>query len=164
MAQPADTLVLPHLTETELDEQRGGFVLSGVDIWLGVEMRTYMEGDLVMQTNMRWTDQGMAVDRSLSSALTLATRDMLTSTSFGSALARFLGSGSVLLANQGQTALVQRADGSLQTIILNSASDIALRQEIDATLSLGNFAPFQAGLLADKLRSTLPRMISLHGR
>ena len=152
----------PQLTPAELDAQRGGFVLSGVDIRLGVEMRTYIEGSLVLQTNVSWSDQGLAVDRALSSALTSATRDMLAAGAFGTALKRFLDSGSVFLANQGQTALLQRADGSLQTIILNRASNVALRQEIDATLDLGNFAPFRNSIMASRLNSALAGMA--HGQ
>ena len=154
----------PHLTEAELEAQRGGFVLSGVDIRLGVEMRTYFEGKLVLLTNVSWTDQGMAVDRSLSSALTTATRDMLAAGSFGPALERFLDTGSVFLANQGQTAVLHRADGSLQTVILNRASNIAVRQEIDATLDLNNFAPFQVSIMTSRLGSALAGMISAHGQ
>ncbi|WP_340268345.1 hypothetical protein [Sphingobium mellinum] len=154
----------PRLTDAQLDAQRGGFVVSGVDIRLGVEMRTYIGGSLVLQTNISWSDQGMAVDRSVSSALAPATAETLGAAGFGPLLERYLGSGGLFLANEGRTALLQRADGSLQTMILNSASNVALRQEIDAKLDLGGFSPFQTAILTSKLGAAFGAMVGAYGR
>ncbi len=162
-AQPIEGTVA-QLTDAQLDAQRGGFVISGVDIRLGVEMRTYIGGNLVLQTNVSWGGQDGGVERSVSSALTPATLQGLAAAGFGAGLERYLGSGGLFLANQGQTALLQRVDGSLQTIILNSASNIALRQEIDARLDLGGFAQFQTGLLGSKLGATLGAMVGAYAR
>ena len=49
----------------------------------------------------------------------------------------------VFLANGGQTAIVQPGDGALQNILINRASNITARQEVDAVLDLHNFGQFQ---------------------
>lgn len=162
-AQPIEVPAV-QLTDAQLEAQRGGFVIGGVDIRLGVEMRTYVGGSLVLQTNVSWSGQERSVERSFSSALTTATDETLAAAGLGSGLEKYLGGGGLLLANHGQTVLLQRVDGSLQTMILNSASNVALRQEIDARLDLGGFVPFQAGLLTSKLGETLGEMVGAYGR
>ena len=54
-----------------------------------------------------------------------------------------VGDQSVFLANGGQTALYQRTDGAIQNVLINRASNISARQEVDATLDLHNFGQFQ---------------------
>lgn len=62
---------------------------------------------------------------------------------------------SVLLANNGQTRFIQRTDGTIQNIIVNTASGVALRQQIDARLDIAGFAPFRAAALASRIGAAL---------
>jgi hypothetical protein len=78
----------------------------------------------------------------------------------GAGLSMRIGNDNIYVANGGQTAFVQRADGTLQNIIVNSASNVTLRQEIDANLNLSNFAPFQNAAVTGQIISALSNVAS----
>jgi hypothetical protein len=148
------------LSDAELSEQRGGFRYEGMDIQFGAEIRSYINDELVYQTNISWLDGATDVERSVSTQLTpAAAAEMGAELLGGGGINLRVGNENVYFANQGQTAFIQRADGSLQNIIVNSASNIALRQQIDAQLDISNFAPFRADVLSDKVASALSAMI-----
>ena len=138
---------LEPLADQELAEQRGGFRWEGVDIDLGAEIRTYLNGDLALQTNISWTAAGTSTAQWVSAALTPADAAQLQAgilTSGG--ITMKVGDQSVFLANDGQTAILHRTDGVLQNVLINRASNITGRQEVDAALNLGNFDQFQGRL------------------
>jgi hypothetical protein len=144
------------VSDAELSQQRGGFVYQGLDIHLGAEVRSYIGDELVLQTNFSWTDNTAEVQRVISAQLTPAVAAGIVS---GDGINLNIGNDKVFFANQGQTAFIQRTDGSLQNIVINSASNIALRQQVDAQLDIANFGPFQMGALSDRINSSLGDMI-----
>ena len=144
------------LSDAELAGLRGGFTWQGVQVGLGAEIRTYLDGNLVLQTNVSWTAAGAQTQQSVSGALTAADAAQLQAGILTSgAISMQIGNSSVFLANQGQTAFVHRTDGAIQNIIVNTASNVTALQEVDAVLNLGNFTQFQSGLLATHLGRTL---------
>ncbi|MDG5488813.1 hypothetical protein NYR55_09305 [Sphingomonas sp. BGYR3] len=149
--------------DATLDAQRGGFVIGGMTISLGADMRTYLNGDLVMQTTVRWQDGGAQTERWVSAALTPATAEQLQTGFIETGTLRLsVGSQPVFLANAGQTALIQRTDGGIQNIVLNTASATAMRQEMDVALDVTGYQPFgdvigQASL-AGNLNDTIARL------
>lgn len=160
-ANPANQAVMVELvSDEELSQLRGGFRWQGVEIGLGAEVRTYLNGELVLQTNISWTAAGAQTTQLVSGALTPADAAQLQAgilTSGG--ITMRVGQESVFLANQGQTAILHRADGAIQNILINRASNIEARQEIDAVLDLDNFLPFQQDILSSRLGSSLGDMV-----
>jgi hypothetical protein len=144
MGEDASVSDLPVVSDEELDQNRGGFTWEGVDINLGAEIRTYLDGALVLQTNISWTAAGANTTRFVSAALTPASAAQLQAGILSNGgISMHVGDQSVFLANGGQTAILQPTDGAIQNILINRASNISARQEIDAVLDLGNFGQFQ---------------------
>lgn len=147
------------VSDAELAGQRGGFVYQGLDIKFGAEIRSFLGDDMVIQTNFTWNDAVSEIQRTVSTDLTPAALAQLqTGILNGTGLNLQGADGSVFLANQGQTAFIQRTDGALQNIIVNTANNVALRQEVDAHLSIANFGPFRADVLSDRILSSLSAM------
>jgi hypothetical protein len=159
---PIGTTELGELvSDEELAQLRGGFSWAGVEIGLGAEIRTYLNGELVLQTNINWTATGAETSQLVSGSLTLADAAQLQAgilTSGG--ITMRVGGESVFLANQGQTAIIHRTDGAIQNVLINQASNIEARQEIDAALNLDNFGAFQQQILSERLGSSIGDMIA----
>lgn len=135
---------LQPIPDQELAEQRGGFSWEGVEIGLGAEVRTYLNGQLALQTNISWTPTGANTTQWVSAALTPADAAQLQAgilTSGG--ITMRVGDESVFLANDGQTAILHRTEGSIQNVLINRANNVVASQEVDAMLDLGNFSQFQ---------------------
>lgn len=148
------------LGDEELAVQRGGFVWNGIQIGLGADLRTYLNGQLVLQTIINWTPMGSETQQFVSGALTQADAAQLQAgilTSGG--ITMTVGDQSVFLANQGQTAILHRTEGALQTVLVNRASNLEARQEIDAVLDLDNFGGFQQELISTRMMDNLSQML-----
>lgn len=148
------------LSDEALASHRGGFTWQGVQVSLGAEIRTYLDGQLVLQTNVSWTQAGAQTQQFVSGALTPADATQLQAgilTSGG--ISMNVGEANVFLANQGQTAFLHRTDGAIQNILVNTASNVQAFQEVDAVLELGNFGQFQDALMSARLGNTLGEMM-----
>ncbi|HVU29947.1 MAG TPA: hypothetical protein VHE36_06055 [Sphingomicrobium sp.] len=144
------------VSDEELSRNRGGFNWEGVEISLGAEMRTFIDGALVLQTNISWTSTGATTTRFVSGALTPADAAQLQAGILsGGGIAMRVGDQSVFLANAGQTALIQGPEGAIQNILVNRANNVSIRQEVDATLDLRNFGPFQQQTMLNRLGDSL---------
>lgn len=148
------------LSDLQLRDHRGGFVWQGVTINLGADIRTYLNGELALQTIVTWNEQGATTSQQLFGALTPAGADHLREgvlTTGG--ITMRVGDSNVFLANEGQTALIHRTDGAIQNILLNTASNTNLRQEAIIQLDLGGFSGFATTLSAERLNSALGNSI-----
>lgn len=148
-AEPPEAALL---SDAELAEQRGGFSWQGMDIRFGAEIRSYLGDEQVMQTNVTWTDTNLEIQRTVSHQLTPLAPDHST---LSPALKLPAGMEGAFLANQGQTAFIQRTDGTIQNVIVNVASNVDLAQDMAITLDVGNYAPFRDGILATRLAAAL---------
>lgn len=149
------------VSDEELAGMRGGFSWQGVNIALGAEVRTYLGGQLVLQTNISWTAAGAQTTQLVSGALTPAGAAQLQAgilTSGGITMS--VGQESVFLANQGQTAILHRTEGAIQNVLINRASNIEARQEVDAVLDLDNFGAFQQDVVTSRMGNSVGDMIS----
>lgn len=156
-----DVQGLPVVSDEELSHNRGGFTWQGVNISLGAEMRTFLDGALVLQTNISWTSSGATTTQFVSGALTPADAAQLQAGMLsGAGITMRVGDQSVFLANAGQTALIQGPEGAIQNILINRASNISIRQEVDATLDLQNFGPFQQETMQSRLGDSLGAAIN----
>ncbi|HEV2593732.1 MAG TPA: hypothetical protein VGU01_00860, partial [Sphingomicrobium sp.] len=103
------------VSDEDLSKERGKFVWAGVEVSLGAEMRTYVNGALVLQTNVSWNAQGAQTTQFVSGALTPVDASRLQSGILtGAGITMHIGDQSVFLANQGQTLLMQRSENGRQ--------------------------------------------------
>jgi hypothetical protein len=144
IAEQEELANLEVLSDEELAEQCGGFRWEGVEIELGAEIRTYLNGEMALQTNISWTPAGAQTTQWVSAVLTPAAAAQLQAgilTSGG--ITMRVGDETVFLANDGQTAILHRTEGAIQNVLINRASNVVGRQEVDAVLDLGSFGQFQ---------------------
>jgi hypothetical protein len=144
------------VSDAELDDQRGGFTLAGMEIRLGAEMRTYINGDLALMTVVNWGPEGVTTSQAASGALSPARLDALQAGLAGSgSFALKVGDSPLYLANDGQTALLQRADGAIQNVLINTASNISVTQQTEATIDLSGYQGFNTDILSSRLSDAL---------
>jgi hypothetical protein len=147
---------LETVPDLELAEQRGGFAIAGMEVRLGAEMRTYLNGDLVLRTVVNWDTMGATTTQMASAALTQSSMEALQAGfATGGSVSLKIGDTPVYLANSGQTALAQRTDGAIQNIILNTASNLALTQQTDATIDISGYQAFHTSITNSRLSDAL---------
>lgn len=153
--------VLVPLSNAELSAARGGFNYGGMSISLGAEMRTYLNGELALQTIVSWTDVGVRTDQTVFGALTPATADQLRAGVLVSGGMTFrVGESAVFVANEGRTAMLHRTDGGLQNVLVNTANGVDLRQEVEATLDLGGYQAFASDLMTNRLGASIGNAVA----
>ncbi|MNE13655.1 hypothetical protein D3C80_1064970 [compost metagenome] len=138
------------LSDEELSGLRGGFLTTnGFTFGFGVVIRSYVDDRLALETRMTWTPTG---------PVTQQTRgDVPGMTDLASALTSLLNSGIdlrnlggtsggvALVGGDGATALIHNVtSGQLQNLIVNSASNRDLRQDMELNLYLPDLAAMQA--------------------
>jgi hypothetical protein len=149
------------IDDLELDAQRGGFRFEGLEISLGADIKTFLNGELALHTTISWTDTAVTETQIVSTALTLADADMLRNNVLANgAITMNIGSEKVYLANEGQTALIHRGDGHLQNVLINTASNVVASQEVTATLDIGGYSSFVSTIATGQLSRNLGEDIS----
>lgn len=151
---------LERVSDEELAEQRGGFAFNGMEISLGAEIRTFFGDQLVLQTNVSWTPEGATTTQIVSGALTPADATMLQAGLLSSGgITMRVGDDAVYLANDGATALIHRTENGLQNVLINTASNVDIRQEVDATLGLQGYEGFRTEMIGSRVGEGLGAMI-----
>jgi hypothetical protein len=155
-----DLIAFGQVSDKELARYRGGFVWKGVQVSLGAEIRTFLNGQLVLQTNVTWTPNGAQTSQFVSGALTPVDAAQLQAGILSTGgISMKVGDQSVFLANGGQTVFAQATDGRIQNILINRADNITAKQEIDATLGLQNFGQFQQQNLQSHIGTSAGDMV-----
>ncbi len=145
--------------ETVSDEvlatQRGGFAFQGMVISFGADIRSFVNDELALRTVVSWTPQGSTIERFVSPALTAVDAAQIQGgilTSGG--ITMRVGDESVFLANNGQTALIQSTD-SIQNVLINTASNVSLNQQVDAVLDISGYAGFRDALATTRMSDAI---------
>ncbi len=156
-AQSAAATDLPILvSEDELDELRGGFAWSGLDINFGADIRTYVDGNLVLQTVLNWTDNGAEIMQIAADGLTPAAASQLQNGILSNGNIRMKVSESpVYLLNDGRTAISHQTGSGVQNMLINTAIGLNSVQEVNATIDLGGYQDFSSTLMRDRLGNAL---------
>lgn len=140
----------------ELDEARGGFVLDGLDIRLGAEVQTLVNGELAMTSAIRWTDAGVQTTQYVSDALSAPTAAQLQAGLLKTGnISLNVGDSTVLLANNGQTALIQSVEGGFRNVVVNTANNTDIQMLVNATVDLSGYSAFQANQQTNTLNTFL---------
>ena len=156
-AQSAAATDLPILvSEDELDELRGGFAWSGLDINFGADIRTYVDGNLVLQTVLNWTDNGAETMQIAADGLTPAAASQLQNGILSNGNIRMkVGESPVYLLNDGRTAISHQTGSGVQNMLINTAIGLNSVQEVNATIDLGGYQDFSSTLMRDRLGNAL---------
>ena len=156
-AQSAAATDLPILvSEDELDELRGGFAWSGLDINFGADIRTYVDGNLVLQTVLNWTDNGAEIMQIAADGLTPAAASQLQNGILSNGNIRMkVGESPVYLLNDGRTAISHQTGSGVQNMLINTAIGLNSVQEVNATIDLGGYQDFSSTLMRDRLGNAL---------
>ncbi|MBN9319890.1 MAG: hypothetical protein BGN86_10515 [Caulobacterales bacterium 68-7] len=143
------------VSEAALDDMRGGFNLNGLNIGFGVDLRSFVDGALVMESRLTMDPQqaGATVQNVASQMLTpQALADIGARVNAGLSGA---GMSFGAATPDGITVLHHLGDGQLSNVLINTADNRDLRQEIAITLTLPGFGDTQAGMEAARLGQDL---------
>lgn len=156
-ANPVAAVDLPALVPDEdLDKLRGGFVFSGLDINFGADIRTYVNGELLLHTVLNWSDDGAETMQTAAAGLSPVDAASLQNGVFSNGNIRMkVGDTPVYLLNDGQTAIVHETANGVQNMLINTASSFDSVQEVDATLNLSGYENFNANMMMDRLSSSI---------
>lgn len=144
------------LPAEELGELRGGFVVSGMTVNFGADIRTYVDGELLLQTVLNWGPDGAETVQTAAAGLTPVNVASLENGVLSNGNIRMrVGDTPVYLINDGQTAIVHETTNGVQNMLVNTAVGLEAVQEVDASLTLSGYEDFNADLLMDRLGSSL---------
>lgn len=135
------------IDDAEMDDLRGGFNVGGIEIGFGAIVTSTLNGVPVMTTQLNVTDTGTVVQQTMNNVgqnLASLTPEQLAALG----LSAFAGlNGIVVNSESGITAFVHNVtNGSLQNILVNTATGQDIEQNIDVTLTLPGFEYIQQQL------------------
>ena len=153
-ALPAVAAAQTQLSDAELAQQVGGLrTPTGVDFNFGAVVRTYVDGDLALQSHLTWTDQG-AVETVDTGA---ATADLAgQAAAAGIQIPGTNGAGIVIPGDNGSTVILHDlASDRVASLVLNTADNRNIRQDTAITLDLPNLQQYQTDTVRQQMQMNL---------
>jgi hypothetical protein len=135
----------PTLSDPELAAQRGGLQTpNGFEIGFAATVRTYVDGQLALETHLAWTDQGVQTARVDGAGQALASPPGTTFTA-------------TIPGSAGGTTQVSQdfSPNRIANVVLNTASGRTIRQDTDITLVVPQLADLQRQAVADRMAASL---------
>lgn len=155
-AEELDLSGIEVVPDEELASQHGKFTWEGVTVNFGANMRTYLDQDLVLETVLQWTDQGAVTTQTVSPALTEVTAAELQNGILSTGNIQItMGTSSVFLANEGQTAFIHRTEDPIGSVLLNTGSGVNARTVVEAVLDISGFDAFRTSLNQQQLGNSI---------
>jgi len=143
------------LTDADLAGLRGGFITAnGITFNFGAVARTYVGGELALETRLIWSPTGALSERrvgnvpgavDLASALDAAKAGGLDLGGLGAA------DGLLLSDANGSTALIHTLQGGIRNLVVNNADGRDLRQELEVTLMVPDLDAMQRSYAIERL-------------
>ncbi|GGB88831.1 hypothetical protein GCM10011494_03920 [Novosphingobium endophyticum] len=148
------------LGDDVLAEQRGGFSINGLDVSLGAQIETFIDGQLSLVTTVNWADSTATATRTVSGLLTPASAAELQEGLLNTGqISMNVGDASVFLAHGGRTAVLHNTDSGIQSVLINTANNTSIRTEVTATLDLAGYSGFRENLQIGTLAGSLGQAI-----
>ncbi|GFM28706.1 hypothetical protein [Novosphingobium sp. PY1] len=139
-----------------LAQQRGGFSIDGLDITLGAQIETFIDGQLSLITTVNWTATSATTTQTVSGLLTPASAAELQAGLLNTGqISMNVGDASVYLANGGQTAVIHNTDSGIQNVLINTASNTSIKTQVTATIDLSGYSAFKENFLGGALATSL---------
>jgi hypothetical protein len=144
------------LSDEDLSVLRGGFITTnGFTFGFGVVIRSYINDKLALQTQLTWTPTGAVTQQTrgdvpgamdLASAMTALLNSGIDLTGLNG-----VSGGVAVIDGNGATALIHNVTtGQLQNLMVNSANNRNLRQDMELNLYLPDLAAMQAATSAQQ--------------
>jgi len=152
---PFDSLA--PMSDEDLGDMRGGFLTAGgVSFDFGAVVRTYVDGQLALETRLTWTPTG-AVTEQITGSLPGWTPLVLGQAGGLDLSGLSPGSNGLVLTDaNGTTALVHNVlNGQLQNLVVNAADNRDIRQDMQVMLTLPNFDVMQQDFSVAQLGSQI---------
>lgn len=132
------------IADSQLDQLRGGFLTAGgVALGFGATTRTYIDGRMVLETQLTWADDGVKTASS-GGALDAATLSSLAAA--GIKPGDLTGATAYVTADGASTVVQRVTGGQLTNMVLNTADGRSISQNTEVSLTLPGFAQTQAQL------------------
>lgn len=149
LAGPAFAQDGPPLDLAELDNQRGGFLTpTGLEVSFGAVVSTYVDGNLALQTQFTLTDQGL--EQTTTAGLPGNVTDAATGA--GINLGGLGGEGVYVPGDNGGTVVLHGLDAShLTGMILNTADNRDIRQQVDMTVGIEALDQLQSQIVGQQM-------------
>lgn len=151
-ARGAPALPAP-VSDVELADQRGGFAFRGMEVTFGANLRTYVDGALVLESVFTLTNAGL-VQNVLQSAglagLETSAEALAAAGLRVDSLAGAVG-GVAVFGQNGATAALHRLSASgFQNIVLNTADFRNITQTLDLMIKLNGYEALRPVLMAER--------------
>lgn len=138
------------MDDTEMEDLRGGFSVGGIEFGFGAVVTSTLNGVPVLTTQLTMTDTGAIVRQTLNAVgenLAALAPEELQALGLEDAENA---AGVVIASESGITAFVHNvANGTLQNILVNTATGQDISQNIDVTLTLPGFEYIQSRLMLE---------------
>jgi hypothetical protein len=156
-AQNASLNAAPILvTDEVLAEQRGGFVINGMTVKLGADVRTYINGELALHTVINWSETGITKNQIVGPQLSPAQALGLEASAVANGQVMMaINDTPAFSANDGRTLIAHRFTDGLQNILVNSASNQNIQQVVNASVELGGYDAFRSNILNASMSNAL---------
>ena len=135
------------LSDRELAAERGGLrLLTGMEVGFGASVRTFVDGALVLESKLIWTDLGATQTQS---APPLATQGHSGQVTLSEGAAHLPG---VALAGDGGTTVVlhELSAARISNIVVNTANNRDIRQEVQIDLAIPELTQFQQAAVQER--------------
>lgn len=141
----------------ELEREVGGFQTpSGLEVGFGAEVRTYVDGQLALQTHLTWTDQGAVQTTTAANGST----DLSDAAGAGIHIFGAPGTGLYLPGDNGGTVVLHGLDSDqISGLIFNTADNRDIRQEVNVMLNVPDLTQFQKDVAGQQLDLRLQETI-----
>lgn len=135
------------LSDRELAAERGGLRLpTGMEVGFGASVRTFVDGALVLETKLVWTDLGATQTQS---APPLASQGQGGQVTLSEGAAQLPG---VALAGDGGSTVVlhELSAARISNIVVNTANNRDIRQEVQIDLAIPELTQFQQAAVQER--------------
>lgn len=159
LAAPAQAAETPFtgsplmLDEPELAGETGGLATpNGMDIGFGAVVRTFVDGALVLESTLTWTTAGAATAVSAGAEARL----LDNAAAAGLAVPSGAWQGVVIPGDGGETTILQDlGEDRIASLVVNTANNRDVRQDITVDLDIPNLAQMQSDFALDQLQLRL---------
>ena len=148
------------VSDDELADVRGGYMnAGGFEIGsFGAVMHTYVDGSLVLTSQLTLNDQGAKTNSQLGGSPNVVPLE--NAGSLGLNLGDIQGQGVVVLGNGGATAVIQTLNSSqVRNLVVNTAQGRNISQDTALNFVIPNLTLLQQGMAMDQLKASLDQAL-----